>query len=270
MGIIKNVVITGSSRGLGFEMAKAFCMNGANVVINGINEKRLEDAIEKLSDVSKECKVFGYAGSVASADGIKGLMRYAVDKLGTIDVWINNAGINQPMKAIWELSEDEINSLIDIDLRGAVLGSREAMLQMEKQPEGGFIYNVEGYGSNDAMMLGLNMYGTSKRAVTHFTKAFAKELDERESKVKIGLLSPGMMYTDFMVRSLGDKDPIVLSEKTKKIYNILGDYPDTVADFMVKGIMSNGKNNAKIEWLTGRKVAWRFLTAPFNKRKHFE
>lgn len=44
----------------------------------------------------------------------------------------------------------------------------------------GSIYNIEGYGSNDAMMLGLNMYGTSKRAVTHFTKALAKESEEKK------------------------------------------------------------------------------------------
>ena len=77
---------------------------------------------------------------------------------------------------------------------------------MEKQPDGGFIYNIEGYGSNDAMMLGLNMYGTSKRAVTHFTQAFAKELAERGSKVKAGRLSPGIMITDFTVKALGDKE----------------------------------------------------------------
>ena len=160
---MKNIVITGSTRGLGFEMAREFCTNGANVVINGINTKRLEESVAKLREVAGAGKVEGFAGSVASADDLQGLLDFAVDKFGTIDIWINNAGVNQPMKAIWELSEDEINSLIDIDLRGAVLGSRIAALQMSKQPGGGFIYNVEGYGSNDAMMLGLNMYGTSKR-----------------------------------------------------------------------------------------------------------
>ena len=267
---MKTVVITGSSRGLGFEMAKRFCMEGFNVVINGINEKRLEEAVSNLRSISKGSKVEGFAGNVASSDDLKRLMDFAVSTFGSVEIWINNAGVNQPMKAIWELTEDEINALIDIDLRGAMLGSRIAMLQMDKQPEGGFIYNVEGYGSNDAMMLGLNIYGTSKRAVTHFTKAFAKEIDERQSKVKIGLLSPGIMITDFTVQALGGKQAIDLPEKTKKVYNILGDYPDVVAEFLVNGMLKNTRNNAKIEWLTGRKAAWRFMTAPFNKKDHFK
>ena len=63
---------------------------------------------------------------------------------------------------------------------------------------------------------------------------------------------------------------INLSEKTKKVYNILGDYPDVVANFLVNGILNNTKNNAKIEWLTNRKAAWRFMTAGFNKRDFFK
>ncbi len=267
---MKNIVITGSTRGLGFEMARQFCMHGANVVVNGVNEKRLEEAVLKLRKISPESKVEGFAGNVASSDGLRDLSDYAVEKLGTIDIWINNAGVNQPMRAIWELTEDEINSLIDIDLKGAVMGTRIAALQMEKQADGGYIYNVEGYGSNDAMMLGFNMYGTSKRAVTHYTVAFAEELAERGSKVKAGRLSPGIMFTDFTVQSLGGKEQIELPEKTKKFYDMMGDYPDVVAEFLVRKMMSNTKNNAHIEWLTGGKVFRRIITSPFRKKKHFE
>ena len=266
---MKTVVITGSTRGLGFEMAKQFCRNGANVVINGINEKRLEDAVAKLRDIASESEVEGYAGNVASSDDIRGLLDHASGRFGSIDIWINNAGINQPMKAIWELTEDEIDALIDIDLRGAVMGSRMAMLRMEQQTNGGFIYNVEGYGSNDAMMLGLNMYGMSKRAVTHFTRAFAAELAERGSKVKAGRLSPGIMYTDFTVQSLGGREKIDLPEKTKKFYNMMGDYPDVVAEFLVRKMLANTKNNAHIEWLTGGKVFRRIITSPFSKKKKY-
>lgn len=267
---MKTIVITGSSRGLGFEMARQFCMHGANVVINGVNWKRLEEAVLKLREISTESKVEGFAGNVASSDDLKSLLEFAVSKFGNIDIWINNAGVNQPMRAIWELSEDEINSLIDIDFRGAVMGTRLAALQMEKQADGGYIYNIEGYGSNDAMMLGFNMYGTSKRAVTHFTKAFAEELEERGSKVKAGRLSPGIMFTDFTVQSLGGKESIELPEKTKNFYNIMGDYPDVVAEFLVKKMLVNTKNNAHIEWLTGGKVVGRMIASPFKKKKHFE
>lgn len=267
---MKTVVITGSTRGLGFEMAKRFRLNGLNVVVNGVNRERLNDAVAKLRGEPGIGAVEGFAGSVASEIDIDALMAFGREKFGTVDIWINNAGVNQPMKAIWELTPEEIDSILDIDLRGAVLGSRAAALAMENQPEGGYIYNIEGYGSNDAMMLGLNMYGTSKRAVTHFTQAFAKELEERGSKVRIGRLSPGIMITDFTVKALGGKESIDLPEKTKKVYNILGDYPDVVAAHLVKGMLANTKNNAHIEWLTTGKAAFRFMTAGFNKRNFFD
>ncbi len=121
-----------------------------------------------------------------------------------------------------------------------------------------------------AMMLGLNMYGTGKRAVTHFTQALAKESEERGTGIIVGRLSPGIMITDFTTGALGGKEKIDLPEKTKKVYNILGDYPDVVAEFLVTKVLENTKNNSHIEWLTSGKAAWRFMTAGFNKRNFFE
>ncbi len=266
---MKTAVITGSTRGLGFEMAKRFRAAGWNLVLNGVNPERLEQAVQSLRNLPGTGGVEGCRGSVAEAGELEALVRFAAERFGGIDIWINNAGVNQPMKPIWELSEKEIDAILDIDLRGAILGSRLAVRQMETQPEGGFVYNLEGYGSNDAMMLGLNLYGTSKRAVTHFTQALAKELEERGSKVKAGRLSPGIMITDFTVKALGGAESIALPEKTKKVYNILGDYPDVVAEHLVKGMLANSKNNAHIQWLTSGKAAWRFMTAGFNKRDFF-
>ena len=266
---MKTVVITGSSRGLGFEMAKCFRRYGWNVMLNGVNEERLEAAVKALKKIKGKGSVSGFRASVASAEELRSLAVYAKKQFGTVDIWINNAGINQPMKALWELSCDEINSLIDTDLRGAVIGSRIAVQLMSKQPHGGFVYNIEGYGSNDAMMLGFNMYGTSKRAVTHFTVALAKDLEERHSKVRAGRLSPGMMMTDFLTNAMGGEQKIILPEKAKKFYNIMADYPDVVAKFLVKSMIRNDRNNAHIQWLTTRKVAARILTAGFHKRDLF-
>ena len=266
---MKTAVITGSTRGLGLEMAKRFRAAGWNLVLNGVNPERLDKAVEALRALPGAGAVEGCRGSVESAEELQALADFARERFGTVEIWINNAGVNQPMKPVWELSQQEIDAILNIDLRGAVLGSRLAVGLMERQPEGGFVYNLEGYGSNDAMMLGLNMYGTSKRAVTHFTVALARELEERGSKVKAGRLSPGIMITDFTVKALGGKESIALPEKTKRVYNILGDYPDVVAEHLVKGMLANTKNNAHIEWLTSGKAAWRFMTAAFNKRDFF-
>ena len=83
-------------------------------------------------------------------------------------------------------------------------------------------------------------------------------------------VSPGIMITDFTVKALGGEQSIALPEKTKKVYNILGDYPDVVAEHLVKGMLENTRNNAHIQWLTTGKAAWRFMTAAFNKRDFFK
>ena len=78
------------------------------------------------------------------------------------------------------------------------------------------------------------------------------------------------MLTDFTKKALGGEQDIALSEKTKNFYNIVGDYPDVVAEFLVKEMLKNPANNAKINWLTGRKVMFRLMTARFNKRNFFD
>ena len=266
---MKTVVITGSARGLGFEMAKVFKKNNVNIVISDLNQDNLNKAKIELDNIKSKSKVETCVCNVTKEEDIKNLIEYSKKEFQNIDIWINNAGVNQPDKAIWELSTEEINMVFDVDLKGTVIASKYIMKEMIKQKNGA-IYNVEGYGSNDAKMLGLSIYGTSKRAITYFTEALAKENEVKNTGIIVGKLSPGIMITDFIQTALGNKDKINLSEKTKKVYNILGDYPDIVANFLVTEMLKNEKNNAKIEWLTNKKAAWRFMTSTFNKRNFFE
>ena len=262
---MKTVVITGSARGLGFNMARFFRQYNYNVVISDLKEENLIKAKEELEKIESEAMVTYKVCNVSKLNELEELMKFAVQEFKAVDIWINNAGVNQPQKEMWELTENEINTIIDVDLKGAIYGSKVAMEEMSKNHNGA-IYNIEGYGSNDAHMLGLNMYGTSKRAVTHFTEGLAQEAAEKNTGVIVGRLSPGIMITDFTTHSLVN-DAIELSEKTKKVYNILGDTPETVGKFLVDEMIKNNKNNVKINWLTNRKAFFRFLTAGFNKRK---
>ena len=264
---MKTVVITGSARGLGYNMARFFREKNFNVVLSDLNEESLKEAKSQLEQYGNEGVVIYKTCDVTKLNEIEDLMKFTVSNFEKVNIWINNAGVNQPQEAIWDLTEKEINTIIDVDLRGTIYGSKVAMEQMIKQGRGA-IYNIEGYGSNDAHMLGLNMYGTSKRAVTYFTESLAQESEQRNTGVIVGKLSPGIMITDFTTHSLGN-DAIELSEKTKKVYNILGDRPETVAKFLVDKIVKNSKNNVKINWLTNGKAFTRFLTAGFNKRDFF-
>ena len=267
---MKTVVITGSAQGFGLEMSKVFRENNYNVLLNDIDKAKLEIAKKELKKVSSKAKIETFVCDVTKYDQLENLWGYAKEKFSTVDIWINNAGVNQPNKPIYELTKKDVDFLLDIDLKGAVYGSQIAFKGMKEQGFGQ-IYNVEGYGSNDAMMTGLNLYGTSKRAITHFTQALAKESKEiTNGKVCVCRLTPGIMITGFLSNANGGKTKVELSEQTKKIYNILGDYPDTIAKYVVPKMILNQKNNAKIVWLTGARAMSRFLTAGFKKRNFFE
>ena len=265
---MKCVVITGSARGLGLELAKEFRKNDFNIVISDILKEELKKAVILLNEIDSKGKVISVYCDVTSEKDLNHLMDETIGEFGKVDIWINNAGVNQPMKPIWELETSVVDKLIDIDLKSAVIGSKIAMKQMIKQGFGQ-IYGVEGYGSNDAYMLGLSVYGTSKRAITYFFRALAKEVDEMKYNIQIGLLSPGIMITDFITHSMGN-DKFELPEKTKKVYNILGDYPDVISNFLVNKIITNDKNNVRFNWLTNKKASFRFMTCAFNKRDFFK
>lgn len=267
---MKTVVITGSARGFGLEMAKVFKRNGLNVVLSDVNLENLEKALGTIKAIESGSDVISVPCNVTKSEDLEALYSKAKETFGGVDIWINNAGVNQPDKPVCELTEQEIRFLIDIDVVGAILGSKIAFYHMKEQGYGQ-IYNVEGYGSNDAMMTGLTVYGTSKRSITYFTQALAKESDDLTGgKVCVSRLTPGIMITDFIKTANGGSTKIELPEKTKKVYNILGDYPETIAEYVVPRMIANNKNNAKIVWLTTRKASWRFMTAGFNKRNFFE
>lgn len=265
---MKSVVITGSARGFGYEMSKCFREEGFHVVLCDVSKENLEQAKKELEQLSFPGEVLSYVVDVTKEEQIQKMVSSVIEKLGSIDIWINNAGVNQPNQKLWELDEKTIDRLLDIDLKGAILGVKTIMPIMIKQKKGQ-IYNVEGHGSNNAVITGLSLYGTAKRAITYFTDALAHEVEENNLPICIGKITPGIMITNFIATSLGDGEKIELDEKTKNVYNILGDYPDVIAKFMVKKIIHNQKNHVKFTWLTNRKAAWRFMTSGFHKRDFF-
>jgi len=264
---MKTVVITGSARGLGYEMAKYFRKNNFNVIISDINKKDIDNSKKELLKEKGKGELQAYTCDITNEKDIIDLIKN-VKKKYDIDIWINNAGINQPNKMIWELTKDEIDKMIDVDLKGTIIASKYIMEEMIKQGKGA-IYTVEGHGSNDALIPGLSIYGTAKRGVTYFIDALAKEAETNKLDIIIGKLSPGIMITDFIVNAFRDKK-IDLTNKEKKVYNILGDYPDIVAKFLVKKIIENTNNNVRISWLTKKKAAWRFMTSWAKKRDFFK
>lgn len=260
----KTVVITGSARGLGYEMAKCFRKKNFNVIVSDILKKDVDNAKKNIIQEKGSGEVIGIVCDITKSNDIINLIKETKKKYSKIDFWINNAGVNQPDKLIWKMSDEEISKMIDIDLKGTIIASKYIMEVMEEQGYGA-IYTVEGHGSNDAIIPGISIYGTAKRGVTYFIKALAKEAEKNRLDIIVGALSPGIMITDFLVNSFRDKK-IELSEKNKKVYNILGDYPDVVAKYLVNRMINNTNNGVRISWLTNRKAIFRFISSMFKKR----
>jgi short-subunit dehydrogenase len=258
---MKNVVITGSTRGIGFSMATEFLRAGCNVTLSGRSEALSQEAHTTLS--AFEGKYIYVPCNVQEKANLQNLWDGALAHWGEIEIWINNAGQNTPHVVSWETDETCTENIIQTNITGMIYGSQIAATGMIKQGHGA-IYSMEGLGSNNMIQVKTILYGTTKHALTYFMKGLAKELEG--TGVIAGRLSPGMMLTDFITKTPnGEQSEVISDDKFKKVFNILADKPDTVAKFFVPVMLSNTKNDARIAWLTNIKAAWRFISAGFRK-----
>ncbi len=254
-----NVVITGSTRGIGLGIAREFLNQGHNVLINGRSRESTAAVVQQLQHVFPDSEVYGYAANVSNYAEVERMADYA-SKVFTIDIWINNAGIDQNREYIWEHDPLKMGQIVDVNIKGVLNGTRIASALMKAT--GGFIYNMEGFGSDGRMMRKMSIYGMTKRATSYYTMAAAQEA--AGTKLKVGILSPGMVLTDFMIKSLPEDTRA--RERYLKIYHILGDTVEDVAGYLVEKMIQNKRNGAKIVWLTKRKTFLRFLKQVFKKR----
>lgn len=258
---MKNVVITGSTRGIGFSMVREFLQAGCNVTISGRGETLPETARAELASFDR--KYVYVQCNVQEKASLQNLWDASLDRWGCVDIWINNAGQNTPYMFSWETGEPYTENVIMTNITGMIYGSQIAAAGMLKQGHGA-IYSMEGLGSNNMIQPKTILYGTTKCALTYFMKGLARELEG--TGILAGRLSPGMMLTDFITKTPdGEQSEVISDEKFKKIFNILADKPETVAKFFIPKILSNSKNGVHIAWLTNRKAACRFMTAGFRK-----
>lgn len=239
---MKNVVITGSTRGIGFSMATEFLRAGCNVTLSGRGEA-LPEATRASLSLFKEKYIY-VPCNVQKKVSLQNLWDASLEKWGSIDIWINNAGQNTPYMFSWETGETYTENIIKTNITGMIYGSQIAAVGMIKQGHGA-IYSMEGLGSNNMIQLKTILYGTTKHALTYFMKGLAKELEG--TSVIAGRLSPGMMLTDFITKTPDEEQSEVISdEKFKKLFNILADKPETVAKFFIPRVLSNTKNGTQI------------------------
>jgi NAD(P)-dependent dehydrogenase (short-subunit alcohol dehydrogenase family) len=259
------IVITGSTRGIGLGLAKAFRVRGHDVVITSRSKTAVDAAIAQVSATPGQGQVVGTACDVGNRTDIQALWDFAKAKLGRVDIWINNAGLTGPRRNLDRLTDADIDAVIRTNLYGSIYGTQIPLAGMTAQGSGK-IFNFEGFGSDGMSAAGLTLYGTTKRAITYFTKSVNKEF--KGSPVLIGTLSPGIVVTDLLDTSK-EEDP-ERWEKAKKFYNILADKVETVAPYLTDQVLATTKPGAAIRWLTTPKAIGRFVGNLFKKRRIFD
>jgi len=258
----RTIVVTGSTRGIGFGLATAFLEAGHNVVVCGRTDTATSTAVEGLGARFERNAMLGLAADVTRFEQVEHLWTAAVERFGRVDIWINNAGLGARPTNAWERSPEEMQAVVSTNLLGVMHGCAVAVKGMLEQ-DGGFIYNMEGLGSHGPVVPGTALYAASKAGVTRFTMGLVKET--AHTPVRVGFMSPGMVITDLFTGT----DRQAMTPGTRKIANILADKVETVAPYLAGRILSNTKHSARIDWLPGRKIAWRFATAPFRRNRLF-
>jgi len=260
---MKTIVITGSTRGIGYGLAQAFVARGQAVVISGRSQETVDEAVATLRARQPGAQVLGQPWQVSELAQVEALWAAAKQHFGQVDIWINNAGISHPPRKLWELPRETIDAVVATNVTGSLYGTHVAARGMLAQG-GGFIYDLHGFGSTGMMRPGSSVYGMSKYAVAYLTKALSAEA--AGGPLKIGALMPGIVSTDLMTGPYAG-DPAGLAS-ARRLFNILGDKVETVTPWLADKVLANNKTGVIINWLPPAKAIWRFATASFNPNRN--
>ncbi len=182
----KTVVVTGSSRGIGFAIAKAFAAKGANIVINDILVP--DEAINEIKAMGVGC--IGVVADVSDFVQSEEIIKKAKEEFGTVDVLVNNAGITRD-GLLLRMKEKDFDDVIRINLKGTFNMTKHASKVMLKQRRGAIINlsSVVGLMGN----VGQLNYSASKAGVLGITKSAARELGARG--ITCNAIAPGFIKT---------------------------------------------------------------------------
>ena len=188
--LTRAAVVTGGSRGIGRAVCVALAKQGCNVVVNYCHG---EAAAAETAALCKELGVEAVTvqADVSTAEGCKKLFEEAVNAFGRVDILVNNAGVTRD-NLILRLSEEDFDTVLNANLKGAFLCCKEAARRMVRQRYGRIVNlsSVVGLRGN----AGQTNYSASKAGLIGLTKSLAKELASRN--VTVNAVAPGFIETD--------------------------------------------------------------------------
>ncbi|WP_439101184.1 SDR family NAD(P)-dependent oxidoreductase [Congregibacter sp.] len=214
----KTIIVTGSSTGIGAGIARRFHDEGANVVINARNAQKCEDLAGTL-DAERTLVVPGDVSKSAFADEIVGA---AVEKFGGLDTLVNNAGVGGS-SMLHKTSDDEIDRIIDINVKGVIYLCRAAIPQLQKSA--GSIINISSVSGIGGDSL-LPVYNASKGAVSNLTRGLALQVGSMG--IRVNAINPSITRSD-MVEDITGNDALMQGFMQRVALGRIGEPEDIAA-----------------------------------------
>lgn len=259
-----HIVITGSTRGIGYGLAKAFLELGSTVTVSGRGQDAVDTAVASLKSQFDVGLLLGLVCDVTDPIQVQKLWDESVHTFGKVDIWINNAGVSGEQGLLWEITPEKAHIPFSTNVLGTVYGAQVAMKGMLAQGFGA-VYIMEGMGSDGRKHTGLTLYGTSKYALHYLFESLA--LEARNTPIIIGSLHPGMVITNLIIERYADRPDDF--ERVKNIFNIIADRVDNVSSWLARRILANRKSGVILKYSSMWKLFWRFISQPFVKRDLF-
>lgn len=195
----RKAVVTGASAGLGYAIAQAFVGDGASVVICGRTAAGLQQAHTSLSALALPGQqVRMHACDVSSEAQINELIGYAIEQLGSVQILVNNAGVQGPIGPTEDVSLEDWRRTFEINLYGPLFACRALMPHLRSQGYGK-ILNLSGGGAASPRPF-FSAYAASKAAVVRLTENLAEEL--RGAHIDVNAIAPGALNTQMLEQTL--------------------------------------------------------------------